>query len=136
VFSPSGRWLAFASNESGRYQVYVRPYPAGGSFQVSNDGGAEPVWSPDGRELFYRNGDSLLTVPVDGAQVDASAFGRPRELFTLRRPWTPGGGGRHYDIAPGGDRFVMTIPAADVVPSELCVVLNWTEELKRLAPTP
>jgi Tol biopolymer transport system component/tRNA A-37 threonylcarbamoyl transferase component Bud32 len=64
-FSPDGHWLAYISNESGRYEVYVQPYPGpGGKWQISTEGGMEPVWNPNGRELFYRSGDKMMVVDI------------------------------------------------------------------------
>ena len=78
-FSPNGRWLAYCTNESGRPEVYVKAFPNGGKIQVSNDGGNDPVWRRDGRELFYRNADRMIAVPVSaGDRFDA---GRPQELW-------------------------------------------------------
>ena len=64
--SPDGRWMAYTSDESGKYEVYVRPFPEvdKGRWQVSTSGGDSPLWSPDGRELFYRNGDAVMAVSV------------------------------------------------------------------------
>ena len=64
-FSPDGRWLAYVSDESGRYEIYVQPYPGpGGKWQISTEGGTEPVWNPNGRELFYRSGNKMMAVDV------------------------------------------------------------------------
>ena len=64
-FSPDGRWLAYISDESGRYEIYVQPYPGpGGKWQISTEGGTEPVWNPNGRELFYRSGDKMMAVDI------------------------------------------------------------------------
>ena len=132
-FSPDGKWLAYVSNESGQGEVYVQAFPGpGGKYQVSTDGGAEPVWSHDGRELFYRNGEKMMTVPFSTeARV---TFGRPVVLFEGKflaavdeNP--------EYDVSPDGQWFVM-VQADDQgsVPNRLHVVLNWFEELKRKAP--
>src|SRR5262249_40907867 len=86
VFSPNGQWLAYESNESGQFEVYVRPFPGrGGRLQISTQGGLEPVWSRNGRELFYRNGDRMMAVEVSSRRDNngalPSGFGSPRLLF-------------------------------------------------------
>jgi serine/threonine-protein kinase len=104
ALSPDGHWLAYQSNEAGRMEVYVRPYPgSGGRIPVSNLGGSEPVWSHDGRELFYRAGDSLMTAAVVVSPT-FSVTGR-RHLFT--GPFTSSSRFREYDVAPDGQHFVM-----------------------------
>ena len=80
MFSPDGGWLAYVSDESGRDEVYVRPYPGpGGRRQISPDGGTEPLWAPSGGELFYRNGSKMMTVTVETSSEFSA--GTPRELF-------------------------------------------------------
>ena len=75
-FSPDGRWLAYISDESGRYEIYVQPYPGpGGKWQISTEGGTEPVWNPNGRELFYRSGDKMMAVDI--ATQPRFAAGKP-----------------------------------------------------------
>ena len=131
VFSPDGHWLAYVSDESGRDEVYVQPYPGpGGKWLISSDGGTDPAWSPDGRELFYRHGDVLLDVPIEVK----SGFqpGRPRTLFEGRYEILDGA--RNYDVSPDGRRFVL-IRADDVrQPDEFHVVLDSFEELKARVP--
>jgi serine/threonine-protein kinase len=97
-FSPDGHFIAYASNESGRYEIYVRPYPGpGGKWQISTDGGGEPVWNPKGRELFYRNGNKMMAVDVT-TQGTFSA-GKPRVLFEGRYVPTPRSF-QDYDVSP------------------------------------
>ncbi len=134
-FSPDGRWLAYASDESGRYEVYVQPYPGpGGKWQISTEGGTEPVWSRNGRELFYRSGDKMMAADVT-TQSSFSA-GTPKVLFERHYQGTavptP-----NYDVSPDGQRFLMLKPseAAEAAPTQINVVLNWFEELKRKVPT-
>ena len=80
VFSPDGNWIAYSSNETGRYEVYVKPYPVtGAKYSISNDGGNEPVWAPDGNELFYRNRDKMMVVTIE--TDPAFKRGTPRKLF-------------------------------------------------------
>jgi Tol biopolymer transport system component len=133
-FSPDGRWLAYISDESGRFEVYVQPYPGpGGKWQVSTDGGTEPVWNPNGRELFYREGDKMMAVDVT-TQPSFSA-GKPKMLFEgpyLPTPVTfP-----NYDVSPDGQRFLMlkSVDQSQAAPTQINVVLNWFEELKRRVP--
>jgi serine/threonine-protein kinase len=135
-FSPDGKWLAYVSDELGRNQVYVRPYPGPDiKFLVSEEreGGGEPVWSPDGRELFYRSGDRMMVVSVQTEPTFRA--GRPEVLFQGSYRATIGPlGYQYYDISPDGQRFLMI--RRDEAPSYINVVLNWFEELKRLVPTP
>jgi serine/threonine-protein kinase len=136
VFSPDGRWIAYVSNESGRYEVYVRPFPGpGGRSLISIGGGTEPRWSSDGRELFYRSGESMMVVAVTTAPRFRAA--EPRQLFEGRylfggtRPGAP-----QYDVTPDGRRFVMILePERAAPPTRLHVILNAVEELKRNAST-
>jgi serine/threonine-protein kinase len=134
-FSPNGKWLAYVSDELGRNQVYVRPYPGPDvKFLVSEEreGGGEPVWSPDGRELFYRSSNLMMVVSV---QTDPTfRTGRPEVLFegSYRATIRPLGL-QYYDISPDGQQFLMI--RTDEAPAHINVVLNWFEELKRLVPT-
>ncbi len=134
AFSPDGRWVAYTSNEGGPWQVYVQPFEgSGGKAQVSNDGGTEAVWARDGRELFYRNKDSLMAVSVQAA--DSFVAGKPRLLFEGAYAKGPVAGFTNYDVTPDGQRFLMVKSEKDSAPTQLSVVLNWFEELKRSAGT-
>ena len=130
-FSPDGHWIAYQSAESGRTEIYVRPFQGpGGRTQVSTDGGVEPVWSRDGRELFYINGDKTMAVEVQ-TKPDFSARS-PRVLFTGRYLPSPNGVSG-YDISPDGKRFLKVQPTnPEQAGSQINVVINWFEELKRL----
>jgi len=134
MFSPDGRWLAYVSDESGRDKVYVQPYAASGEKQlISPEGGTEPQWSPDGRELFFRQGRQMMSVQVKQTEATLTA-GRPQLLF--EGPYVMGNAGEvNYDISPEGQRFLM-IKETEPAPAQINVVLNWFEELKRLVPTP
>lgn len=135
-FSPDGHWLAYASAESGRQEIYVRPYPGpGGKWQISTEGGTEPVWNPKGRELFYRTGDKMMAVDID-TQAGFVA-GKPRQLF--EGPYLAnqiGNARANYDVSADGQRFLMikSMQQGQAVPTQINVVLNWDEELKRLVP--
>jgi Tol biopolymer transport system component len=132
-FSPDGRWLAYISNESGRYEIYVQPYPGpGGKWQISTEGGTEPAWNPNGRELFYRSGDKMMAVDV--ATQPSFTAGKPRMLFEGRYEPTPATA-PNYDVSPDGQRFLMLKPSeTEQAPTQITVVLNWFEELKRRVP--
>ncbi|UCE19256.1 MAG: protein kinase [Gemmatimonadota bacterium] len=122
VFHPTGKWIAYQSNESGRFEVFVRTFPeAGGVTQISTDGGWEPKWSRDGRQLFYISGDDRM-MAVEIETDPRFRAGSPRELF--RKKFTD------YDVAPDG-RFVMIEREKGGESSDLVVVFNWFEELKR-----
>jgi serine/threonine-protein kinase len=134
--SPDGRWLAYTSRETGKHEVYVRPFPEvrGGKWLASIAGGSEPLWSRDGRELFYRNGnDEMVAVAV--AANAASPVGTQRVLFSTRG-YATDLQHRVYDVTPDGRRFLMVRLGAGtaVDASELIVVQNFFEELKRLVP--
>jgi serine/threonine-protein kinase len=134
TFSPDGRWVAFTSDEPGRHEVFVQPYPGpGGKWQVSTDGGAEPVWNPNGKELFFRGGNKMMVVDV----TIGSAFsaGKPRMLFEAEYVPTPASLA-NYDVSADGQRFLMLKPGdqAQAV-TQINVVTNWAEELKRRLPT-
>jgi serine/threonine-protein kinase len=130
-FSPDGHWISYVSDESGQYEVYVRPYPGpGGKWQVSTQGGEENIWSRDGRELFYRNGNKWMVVAVN-LKPEFKA-GTPKLLF--EGPYI-NVGGPSFDVAPDGKRFLLLEPAErESAPvTHLNVVLNWFEEVKRKA---
>jgi serine/threonine-protein kinase len=133
-FSPDGRWLAYVSNESGRYEIYVQPYPGpGGKWQISTEGGTEPAWNYNGRELFYRCGNKMMAADI--ATQPSFAAGKPRMLFEgpyERSPATS----PNYDVSPDGQRFLMLKSAetGESAPTQINVVLNWFEELKRRVP--
>jgi eukaryotic-like serine/threonine-protein kinase len=130
-FSPDGRWLAYVSDESGRWEVYVQPYPGpGGKWQISTEGGTEPVWNPAGRELFYRSGNRMMAVPVT-LQPGFSA-GKPTVLF--EGPWLRTAATLpDYDVSRDGQRFLMLKSAEeeDQGAQQIVMVQNWLEELKK-----
>ncbi len=128
AISPDGAWLAYVSDESGKSEVYVTSHPeVRGRTLISFDGGEEPIWSRDGKELFYRNGQRWMSVTVSTRPTfDA---GRPRMVFEGNYLNVSG---ISYDITADGRRFVL-IRGLDAPPArEIHVVLNWFEELKRL----
>ncbi len=134
MFSPDGRWIAYTSDESGQDEVYVQPYPGPGSKgMVSTAGGDEPVWSVDGRELFYRSGDQMMAVSVETEPT--FSVGTPQILF--EGPYERGVySNPSYDVSPDGERFVMIRSNRDPTRTQLTVVLDWFDELQRLVPTP
>jgi Tol biopolymer transport system component len=135
--SPDGRWLAYVTGglEGGDWQVFVQPYPAGGEkHQISTDGGVKPVWSPDGKRIYYRNGDRIMAVAMDTsgtfrAEAPSVLF---EGQFAEATYWTH----PNFDLAPDGKSFVM-IKADENWgrTTEVRVVQNWFEEVERLAPT-
>jgi len=129
--SPDGRWIAYESNESGRSEIWVQSFSGDrGRFQVSIEGGAVPLWGRDGRELFYRNGEDVMRVALEtNAAVEP---GRPTRLFSGDYRQDPG---RAYELAPDGKRFLMMKPMEEELSTELVYVLNWFDELERLAPS-
>jgi len=136
MISPSGRWLAYSSDESGRAEIYIKAYPGpGGAIPVTTDGGMEPVWDPSEKELYYRDdtGDKLFKVSI--LTEPTVQIGSPELLFEGRFLWSSSFWGRNYDISPKGDFFIL-IEEGEMQPAaQINVVLNWFEELKRLVPT-
>jgi serine/threonine-protein kinase len=135
--SSDGRWLAYQSNESGQDEIYVRPFPDvnAGRWQVSTGGGSRPLWARDGRELFYLAGDGRLTGVAVETSNSTFTTGNPVRL--LERAYLSPAPGRTYDVSPDGQRFLMIKEVGSDeggATSELVVVLNWFEELKRLVP--
>jgi serine/threonine-protein kinase len=141
-FSPDGQWLAYASNESRRTEVYVQPYPGPGErHQISTNGGLQPAWSRAGGELFYVQGGlagggvpKLMSVKV--TTTPSFSAGTPEAVFENRDlaiAW-----GRSYDVAPDGRRFLLALtkePPTNLPPAQMIFVQHWLEELKRLVPT-
>jgi Tol biopolymer transport system component len=131
-FSPDGHWIAYISPESGRNEVYVRPYPGpGGKYQISTEGGVEAMWNPKGRELFYRDRQRMMAVEYTATQAAFTA-GKPKVLF--EGPYMPSPrSSPDYDVSPDGQRFLM-VKAAEQSAEQINVVLNWTADLKPKAP--
>ena len=134
MFSPDGRWLAYVSDETGREEVYLRPYPSEGKRPISTEGGTEPVWAPNGDELFYRDNNKMMAVTIE---TDSDLeVGIPELLFEGRFAFTHHPGmARNYDVSRDGQRFLMVQSVQESAPTQINVVLNWVEELKRLVPT-
>jgi serine/threonine-protein kinase len=139
--SPGGQWLAYESDESGRLEIYVRPFPDvnSGRWQVSTSGGRMPVWSRDGKELFYvsyapPNG-AMMVSRVEAGQTWVAAT--PVQLFRGDYLFVTGSNTRTFDIAPDGKRFLMIkdIETTNAPQASIVVVENFDEELKRRVPT-
>ena len=140
ALSPDGRWLAYQSDESGEFEVYVQPFPNidDGKWQVSTSGGGFPVWSPDGTQLFYvasRNRMMASDVETDPTFTP----GEPTQALNPSGDVQFGGG--RYDLAPDGERFLVQKPggrgsAADNAFAGMIVVLNWYQELLEQVPVP
>jgi serine/threonine protein kinase/Tol biopolymer transport system component len=133
VFSPDGRWVAYASDESGRSEIHVADFPdASRRYRVSSGGGAQPRWSRDGRELFFISGKSMMSVPA-GRQGADLVFGQARTFFE-KQLQTYGGTASYmtgrYDVSEDG-RFLVLLRATDEAPPPLSIVLHWTELLKK-----
>ena len=140
VISPDGRWVAYGSNASGQYEIYVRSFPDGnqGLSQISTGGGTRPQWSPDGQELFYQRDSTLMVVPVE---TDTSFnAGAPKVL--VEGPDRLLTAGRTYDVSPDGQRLLFVKEAAaqtteeDQIGRQLILVLNWFQELTERVPVP
>jgi len=131
-FSPDGRWMAYASNETGRMEIYVSPFPGGnGKWQVSTGGGQEPRWRQDGKELFYLSPDGkLMAVPVaTGASFEA---GSPLALFQAhRRQPISSQDLFSYDVSADGQRFLIATKVDEANAAPLSVFLNWASEMEK-----
>lgn len=135
VVSPCGRWLAYVSQETGTDEVYVRPASGhGGKWHVSLEGGLAPVWSPDGRELFFVRNDAMMVVSIEANETQVTA-GPPRKLFNFPPGRRSERDIRSFDIAPDGKRFVLMRSATPGIGRrQINIVLNWSEELKASVP--
>jgi hypothetical protein len=134
--------MAYVSDESGRREIYVRPFPevSKGKCQVSIGGGDNPLWSPDGLELFYRNDDSAMAVSVKTEPTFTP--GKPQKLFSGKYVTSSSSGDiPPWDISRDGKRFLMITPptvagseSASAGPRKINLILNWFEELKKRVP--
>jgi serine/threonine-protein kinase len=137
-FSPSGRYVAYQSNESGHDEIYVRPFPRvdSGRWQVSTAGGTRPVWARSGRELFYLDASNALTSVDVSASGPTFSAGKPATVFDTK--YVESNPSRHYDVSADGQRFLMIKdgPAnPNAMPASLVVVEHWFEELRQRVPT-
>ncbi|MCZ6758825.1 MAG: protein kinase, partial [Gemmatimonadetes bacterium] len=132
ALSPDGQWIAYTSDQTDRCEIYVQRFPElGDRRQISTDGGGEATWSPDGRTLFYREGTRMMSVSID--YEPRFSMGTPELVFDGLE--VADCGGLRYHLSPDGQRFLIVKPAESTGGrTELVVVLNWSEELKRLAP--
>jgi serine/threonine protein kinase len=130
-FSPNGKWIAYDSNESGRFEIYVQPFPGpGGKVQISTEGGAQPRWNKNGKEIFYVSLDSkMMAAPVksspDGQSLET---GTPAALFPVRvagGPVSGAGFSQQYAVSSDGQRFLVNLAVDDGAPSPITLILNW-----------
>ncbi|HJU41380.1 MAG TPA: protein kinase [Vicinamibacterales bacterium] len=128
--APDGQWLAYQSDESGREEIYVRPFPRvnEGKWLVSKSGGLSPAWSPSGRELFYLSGSTLIAVAIESGPGAALEVGTPVPLFD--GPFDVGA--NNFDVSPDGTSFIMIEADPNARHTQVNVVLNWAEEIRRL----
>jgi serine/threonine-protein kinase len=140
AFSPDGRWLAYASNESGSTQIYVRPFPGpGGKWQISTEGGTNPMWSPNGREFFYTSSDRRIMVTSYNAQGESFVAQKPAawcdfQIQARMQPLSPPFASSILDVARDGKRFAVLAPAntePQKVPTHLNFWFNFFDELSR-----
>jgi Tol biopolymer transport system component len=135
TLAPDERWIAYASDVSGRLEVFVQPFPdLGRTIRVSPNGGTEPLWSPSGDRLYYRSESGRRVYAVDVLDTDPLRFGTEKLLF--ENSFAPGiRWGPKWDIHPDGDRFVMLQLESTEPVEGIRVVTNWFAELERLVPT-
>lgn len=135
ALSPDGRWLAYVSNESGQPEIYVQPFPGpGGKWQISSDGGREPVWNPNGRELFFRNLSATQMWAVDITTRPTFSASKPSLLFegSYEVAFVPHA---NYDVTADGQRFIMIQPTGrPASPTQINIVPDWFDELRRRVP--
>ncbi len=131
-FSPDGRYVAYSSNESGRWEIYVAPFPgSGGNWKVSTDGGSEPRWRRDGKELYYLAPDGVLMAAAVRVSPTFDAES-PKRLFAFRRREPVATMDLFsYDVSPDGQRFLVNTDAGDATTTPLTVALDWAAGLAR-----
>ncbi len=132
ALSSDGRWLAYVSDESGRREVYIRPFPTvdDGKWQVSSEGGEEPLWSPDATTLYFRSLDGGVINVIDMQRGPSVAAPGTPIMLPANFQFEQNDSERLYDIAPDGQRFVMIRQGGGDTSGDLVVVLNFFEELK------
>ena len=134
--SPDGHWLVYQSNESGDSQIYVRPFPNvdDGRWQISTELGYQPLWSPDGTEIFYRTPEQQFVSAIETEPSFRAAS--PEVMFEGSYLI---GGGRNWDVHPDGQRFLLIqvgrTDGSEIAGSEIVLVQNWSQELERIVPT-
>jgi Tol biopolymer transport system component len=133
-FSPDGRLVAYASDDTGRDEIYVRSVTHPDDVvTVSTDGGRGPRWSPDGKELFYRRGDAFLAATITSS--GKLSVSDSRQLFEVQAASGTSTQEAGYSVSPDGRRFLVQLPDPRAIPTQINVVLNWFEELKAKAPS-
>ena len=132
-FSPDGKWVAYASDESGQFQVFLRPFPGPDRKWPVSQAGKYPMWNRNGKELFYRDGNKMMAVDVS-VRNGEPVFSSPRLLFDQQYDFGTGQTTPNYDVSPDGQRFVMV--KRESGSSRLNVVLNGFDDVTRLAPPP
>jgi serine/threonine protein kinase len=134
-FSPDGKWIAYQSNESGRFEIYVQPFPGpGGKFQISTNGGGQPRWNKNGKEIFFVSLDSkMMAAPVKLLPNGRSQeTGTPAALFPVRifGGAVSGNNKQQYDVSSDGQRFLVNLVADEEVTSPITLILNWKPPTK------
>jgi len=130
-FSPDGRWVVYSSSETGRYEIYVKPFPSGGGrWQISADGGGEARWASSGKEIIFKLTSRFFSVPVEtGATFRAGA---PRLLFETGRPTFNATSGSSFTLSRDGKRILLAFPVKqEAARGDVVVVTNWAEEVLR-----
>jgi Tol biopolymer transport system component len=131
-FSPDGKWVAYGSDESGAHQIYVKAFPSGGTRQVSRDGGNQPRWRGDGKELFFHSSDSDAVMAVDIRAGAAIESGIPRKLFDADADLVfTGQGGIDYAVTANGQKFIIPTETRASVAEPITAILNWTSLIKK-----
>ena len=129
--SPDGKWLAYVSNETGPYEVYIQTFPEkGGKWQISLNSGLEPHWSADGKKLFFTSGNKIIEVPIeikDGALIPGK-----QTVVSENYSFLPVDSGISYDVSPVADYFIATQPASISSFKKVQVIVNWFSEVQKM----
>jgi serine/threonine-protein kinase len=137
-FSPDGRWMAYSSDESGTFQVYVRAFPdKGGKWQISNSGGTYPMWSRNGHELFFETLDSHIMVAAYTEKGDSFVADKPR-VWSEKQIGGVVNNIKGFDLAPDGKRIVALMPVETAegqkAQSHVIFLMNFSDEVRRKVP--